>query len=275
VISDNSLLKINEIQSPLEIKMEANDHDEQQTPLFKPKHFMMTEQERQTLEAVLKRNGVSAHNSPDNTQDQLVLEPLLKIAQDSLSSQTNIRGYRTINPEHKPLNKIWVTTSGHIIKSQGRGKEIFGTDDLEGFNFFDLMASYNVTFLKHKFGEIPIQGMARSKANTIIRFSLEHLDEDTNPIIISSKISIKYSQPEPGLARRIIGAIISSRRSSSKGTSELRQRILESIQEAGKIALRQIKSVYQKQSRVKHAMMQYPQCTGVTNYSAESNFEGY
>lgn len=275
MISDNSLLKENEIQSTLKIKMEANDHGGQQTPLFRPQKFTMTEQERQTLEAVLKRNGVSVHHSPDNTQDQLILEPLLKLAQDSMSSQTNSKGYRTINPEHKPLNKIWVTTSGHILRSQGNSKEIFGSDDLEGFNFFDLMASYNVTFLKYKFGEVPIQGMARNKASTIIRFSMQHLDEDTNPVIVSSKISIKYSQPESGMARRIIGAVISSRRSSSKGTSELRQRILESIQEAGKIALRQIKSVYQKQSRVKHAMMQYPQCTGVTNYSAKSNFDGF
>jgi hypothetical protein len=256
--------------------MEANDHDGQQTPLFRPqKMMMMTERERQTLEAVLKRNGVPFHHSPDNTQDQLILEPLLKLAQDSMSSQTNSKGYRTINPEHKTLNKIWVTITGHILRSQGSGKEIFGTDDIEGFNFFDLMASYNVNFLKYKFGEVPIQGMARNKANTIIRFSMQHLDEDTNPVIVSSKITIIYSQPEPGVARKIIGAIISSRRSSSKGTSELRQKILESIQEAGRIALRQIKSVYQKQSRVKHAMMQYPQCTGVTNYCAESNFDGF
>lgn len=150
---------------------------------------------------------------------------------------------------------------------------MFGTDDLEGFNFFDLMASYNVTFLKYKFGETPIIGMARNKSKTIIRYSMQHLDEDTNPIIITSKILIKYSQPEPGVARKIVGAVIYSRRTSNKGTADLRQTILESIQEAGKIALRQIKSVYQKQSRVKQAMMHYPQFTGVTNHSVESNFD--
>jgi hypothetical protein len=116
VISDNSLLNQNRIQSSRHIKMEASEHEEPQTPLFKPTKFVMTEQERLTLEAVLKRNGVSFEQSPDNTQDQLILEPLLRIAQDSISSLNNSGLNRSKATENMSLSTLWVNTSGHIIR---------------------------------------------------------------------------------------------------------------------------------------------------------------
>lgn len=116
VISDNSLYNQNEIQYSRNIKMEASQEEEPQTPLFNPTKFVMTEQERLTLEAVLKRNGVSFEQSPSNTQDQLILEPLLRIAQDSMPNYNNSGANRSKATENMSLSTLWVNTTGHIFR---------------------------------------------------------------------------------------------------------------------------------------------------------------
>ena len=136
--------------------------------------------------------------------------------------------------------RMFVDPYGYIKRFGPNAKEIFGMNDLVGFNFFDdLMAGYNKTYFTSKFGAYPIINMKRPI--TVLRYSLKHQDDDLNPVIITSKITLVYSNPKPGFSRVIIGAKIISRFSSDDSTSKFRQKLKICTAKAGQIAIKHMR----------------------------------
>ena len=87
--------------------------------------------------------------------------------------------------EKKATCHLKVDKLGNIIQCSKNSEEFFGITDLVNFNFFDLMARYNRTYYKSLFGEFPIMNM---KSNTVLRFTLNHLENDLIPVAITCKV---------------------------------------------------------------------------------------
>lgn len=147
------------------------------------------------------------------------------------------------NSHKKNKELIWrmfVDPYGYVKSWGPNAKEIFGIHDLIGFNFFDnLMAGYNKSYFTAKFGAYPIANM--KWPTTVLRYSRNHQDDETDPVIITSKLTLVYSSPKSGFPRVIIGAKIFSRLSSDSSTAQFRNKLKIGTAKAGQIAIKHMK----------------------------------
>lgn len=107
-----------------------------------------------------------------------------------------------------------------------------------GLNFFDMMANYNKTYYVKRFGRHPLLGMVKN--NTILRFSLKHMDDDMKMTVLTCRVSLIYGKLDSGRKRSIRGAKIFVRKSSDRSTKGFRSKVAQSTIDAGLSAIRQL-----------------------------------
>ena len=228
---------------------------------YKNRTVHMTKEQQSVFEQILRQNGLSINSifSPDA---QTFTEELLKessfISNPGKDSSNAFKPIHPVLTRQKPVKlwKLFVDPQGMIKEASGDLEEIFNSTDMINFNFFSLMARYNRHYYEELFGKHPILGISKLNSWKVLRFSLNHLDEDTNPIIITCKVTIKYSAPESDFPRRVIGAIIHARRSSSDSTKEFRGRILNAVKDAGKEAIAFMNNMRRKCTNASQALRQ-------------------
>ena len=115
----------------------------------------------------------------------------------------------------EPLWRIIVDLKGNIIKWWNT-KGVYGRDDLVGFNFFELMASYNRSYFTSEYGEEIIPNI--QKPSVVLRYSLDHSIDDMFPVIVSSKVWLLYSKNNEVSKNKVTGAKIISRLSNKDST---------------------------------------------------------
>ena len=219
------------------------------------------------LQQIFREIGIDLDPQTDLDKITKMGELLLKIAKDSQDNQgvdfVNDEGPK--NPKKKIDDqvccKIGLDAFGEVKYVGENAKQVFGTRDLKGFNFFDdLMAAYNKSYFKQKFGEHPLLGL--KKPTTILRFSLEHMDEDMNPVVLTCKVTLIYSSPKPGQPRRVKGAKILARRSSDESTKNFQNKVRQGTIEAGALAIQHLKYLHTIKQQVKDALNGSYQLTG-------------
>ena len=192
--------------------------------------------------SALKINEIAKIDQLDNI--------LLKIEEDSKQSKENANKTTEINTSHNPWNDrekictMIVDLKGKIFQCRNTTK-VFRKEDLKGTNFFEVMAPYNSSYFRSMYGEDIILNIAKS--NTIIRYSLDHAIDDLNPTIVSSKISLIYSNKQQSMEKEILGAKIISRLSSENSTKTFKNKITQATIKASTT----IKHYLQEQMRLK------------------------
>lgn len=188
------------------------------------------------------------------------LEMLLKTCKDSFNHKnpnielSTVDRQRKIKGEQQIICKLGLDRHGFIRYAGANQWEVFGRSDLNGFNFFDdLMASYNKTYFQEKFGRYPFLGMP--KPSTFLRFSLQHLNDDMEPIVVTCKVVLLYTPYKDGQTRKVKGVKIFARRSGSDSTKNFQEKILKSTMEAGKMAINQLKQEHYKKQVTRSAMI--------------------
>ena len=117
------------------------------------------------------------------------------------------------------------------------------------------MAGYNRSYFLSKFGPFPFLNM--KKPNTVLRYSLDHQDDDPNPVIVTSKVTIIYSDPQPGLPRSIKGAKVISRLSSEESSLKFKDKLSKGTAKAGQIAIQHLKYQMFLKQNVKSIMRDF------------------
>lgn len=219
------------------------------------------------LQRVFRENNINLDPHTDLDQIKLIADRLLKIAKDSQIHfvEDKVNAEENKNPQKKVDDqiccKLGLDAFGVVRYVGENARQVFGTRDLKGFNFFDdLMAAYNKSYFKQKFGEYPLLGL--KKHTTILRFSLEHLDEDMNPVVVTCKISLIFSSPKPGQPRKIKGAKILARRSSEESTKNFQNKVRQGTIEAGALAIQHLRYLHYVKQQVKDALNGSYQLTG-------------
>ena len=181
--------------------------------------------------------------TPQSSKVIQSLFPLLKSEKDSWRSdefgiQKILNQRENIYRQNDIVCPLGVDAYG-VIKFVGKNSaQVFWARDLAGLNFFDLMANYNKTYFQKKFGTHPILGMVNS--NTVLRFSLKHMDEDMEMTVLTCRVSLVYGKLQQGKKRSIRGAKIFVRKSSKSSTQVFRKKVTQSTVEAGVEAIKQL-----------------------------------
>ena len=156
-----------------------------------------------------------------NNKLKNVEEFRLKTAKDSWKNSQNtevIENEKNIPKSEawrEPLWRIIVDLKGNIIKWWNT-KGVYGRDNLVGFNFFELMASYNRSYFTSEYGEEIISNIP--KPSVVLRYSLDHSIDDMLPVIVSSKVWLLYSKNNEVSKNKVTGAKIISRLSNKDST---------------------------------------------------------
>lgn len=162
----------------------------------------------------------------------------LKTSNDSVINliQSYSNSTQTLNSSKPPVCPLGVDWYGKILHVGPNAKEVFDQSDLKNQNIFDLMASYNKTFFTRKFGKYPILGF--KKPVTVIRFSLNHEDDDLNISVITCKI-VLVNWLIDGKSR-VKGAKIYARKTSPENSSKFRHKVISSTIQAGAMAVQHL-----------------------------------
>ena len=150
--------------------------------------------------------------------------------------------------------------SGSIKYVDKHARAVFRRRDLVGLRFWDLMANYNKVFLQGKYGDDPFDGMSKQKDSHVIRFSLDHLDEDMKPVIVTCKLSfIREPSQSPGEGK-IKGVMILARRSSEESTKNFQSKIEQGVLEVGIRAIKRLNQEFLSRQVLREALNGYLSC---------------
>lgn len=252
------------LDGPMKINMEHIDSlssIKRESPSEKSGKSDSPPEKEAILGEILKAHGATVDTLPAG-QLQKLLSGILKFAKDS----DNKKGEENKDLSEKmdegcqekknqTLCKLYLDAEGVIKYVGDNAFAVFGRYDLQGFNFFNIMAGYNKTYYQQKFHENPLLGF--KKQVTVLRYSLDHLNDELMADIVTSKLILMYSNVTKGEPRRVIGAKVISRKSSPSSTHAFRNKIQNGTIEAGMKAIKHLKELVTMKQVAHEELLQF------------------